>query len=114
VRSAQHGPPQPLTCRIDVARRVNLSHSVGLTFPKIRSIIRRIPTRCRGAFRERHEMWAGMRWTWRCRETSGYLADGEVVWSWRAPAGAKLAMMLSRRVDDGGKRWFTEESTYKP
>jgi hypothetical protein len=41
-------------------------------------------------------------------------ADGEVVWSWRAHAGAKLAMMLAHHAGDGGKRWFTEESTYKP
>ena len=29
-------------------------------------------------------------------------------------SGVKLATMLGHRVDDGGKRWFTEESTYKP
>jgi hypothetical protein len=40
--------------------------------------------------------------------------DGEVVWSWRALAGAKLAMMLAHHTDDGGKRWFTGESAYKP
>ncbi len=39
------------------------------------------------------------------------VADGEVVWSWRAHAGAKLATMLAHRADDGGKRWFTGEST---
>jgi hypothetical protein len=38
----------------------------------------------------------------------------EVVWSWRAYAGAKFATMLTHRADDGGKRWFTEESAYKP
>ena len=32
-----------------------------------------------------------MRWTGRCREMSGTDADGEVVWSWRAHAGAKLS-----------------------
>jgi hypothetical protein len=35
--------------------------------------------------------------------------DGEVVWSWRAHAGAKLATMLTHRADNGGKRWFAEE-----
>jgi hypothetical protein len=47
-------------------------------------------------------------------ETCGIDADGEVVWSWRAYAGAKLATMLSHRADNGGKRWFTGESSYKP
>jgi hypothetical protein len=36
-------------------------------------------------------------------------ADGEVVWSWRAHAGAKFGMMLAHHADDGGKRWFTGE-----
>ena len=35
--------------------------------------------------------WCGMRWTGWCREMSGTGADGEVVWSWRAHAGAKLS-----------------------
>ncbi|WP_157450032.1 hypothetical protein [Bradyrhizobium sp. ARR65] len=48
------------------------------------------------------------------RQTSGVIADGEIVWSWRALAGAKLAAMHPHRADDGGKRWFTEESAYKP
>jgi hypothetical protein len=54
---------------------------------------------------------AGMRWTRVCLLTSGTEADGEVVWSWRAHAGAKLATMLMHR---GLRRWqtswFTEES----
>jgi hypothetical protein len=36
--------------------------------------------------------------------------DGEVVWSWRAHAGATLATILTDRADNGGKRWFTGES----
>jgi hypothetical protein len=36
-------------------------------------------------------------------------ADGEVVWSWRAHAGAKFSRKMMRE-NDGGKRWFTEES----
>jgi hypothetical protein len=35
--------------------------------------------------------------------TSGAAADGEVVWSWRRDAGAKLAMTLTRCAGDGGK-----------
>ena len=31
-------------------------------------------------------------------------ADGEVVWSWRAHAGAKPAAMLTHRADDGGNK----------
>jgi hypothetical protein len=49
-----------------------------------------------------------------CLLTSGISADGEVVWSWRAHARAKLATMLTHCADDGGKSWFTGEITYKP
>jgi hypothetical protein len=35
------------------------------------------------------------------RKTNGADADGEVVWSWRPLAGAKLATMLLHRADDG-------------
>jgi hypothetical protein len=39
-----------------------------------------------------------MRWTLSrqalLRETTGEMADGEVVWSWRPKAGATRAMML--------------------
>jgi hypothetical protein len=46
-----------------------------------------------------------------CRSTSGTIADGEVVWSWRAHAGVKPAAMLTHR---GLRRWqtswFTGES----
>jgi hypothetical protein len=31
-------------------------------------------------------------------------ADGEVVWSWHPGADAKLAMILTCHVDDGGKK----------
>ena len=31
-------------------------------------------------------------------------ADGEVVWSWRAHAGVKLATVLIHRAGDGGKQ----------
>jgi hypothetical protein len=68
-----------------------------------------------GAYRERHVRWMRDAVDARCRETGGMCADGEVVWSWRPVAGAKLAMMHSHCADDGdNKVWFTEESAYKP
>jgi hypothetical protein len=53
-----------------------------------------------------------MRWTqsaeriWRA--TSGIFADGEVVWSWRADAGARLRGYDPR--GDGGKTPVPRES----
>src|SRR5258708_39971537 len=41
--------------------------------------------------------------------TSGGCADGEVVWSWRSDAGAKLAKTLTRLADDGGKKAWSPE-----
>jgi hypothetical protein len=35
----------------------------------------------RGAVRDRHGRWCGMRWTWIAPLTNGADADGEVVWS---------------------------------
>src|SRR5258705_11072953 len=43
--------------------------------------------------------------------TSGGCADGEVVWSWRSDAGAKLAKTLTRLVGDGGNQaWSPRRS----
>ena len=48
------------------------------------------------------------------RRTSGGLTDGEVVWSWRSNAGAKVVKTLSRLASDGGNQaMVTGESTYK-
>jgi|EndMetStandDraft_5_1072996.scaffolds.fasta_scaffold435295_1 hypothetical protein len=45
--------------------------------------------------------------------TNGADADGEIVWSWRPDAGAKLAR--DDLADDGGKKArFPGEITYKP
>ena len=55
-----------------------------------------------------------MRWTGMCHETCGTFADGEIVWSWRAHAGAQVRAKRKLREGDGGKRGFTEEITYKP
>ena len=50
----------------------------------------------------------------RARKTSDADADGEVVWSWRSDAGAKVAGLN----EFGGRRWqpsmVTGEITYKP
>jgi hypothetical protein len=37
-----------------------------------------------------------MRWTRMARETNVAYADGEVVWSWRSEAGAKVAGSVPR------------------
>ena len=42
-----------------------------------------------------------MRWTRMARETNVADADGEVVWSWRSEAGAKVAESFA---DDGGNQ----------
>ena len=56
-----------------------------------------------------------MRWTRERRETSAAHAYGEVVWSWRSDAGAKVVKTLSRLTGDGGNQaMVTGESTYKP
>jgi hypothetical protein len=83
---------------------------ISFVFAEIGVCLRRsAPTQ--GAYRDRHDTRWGMRWTRMGRETSGIIADGEVVWSWRAHAGAKFAQIAQRlRAGDGGKRWFTEES----
>ena len=41
----------------------------------------RHPGPIRGAFRDRHERWAGMQWTLQARKANAREADGEVVWS---------------------------------
>jgi hypothetical protein len=49
-----------------------------------------------------------MRWTLMACETNALEADGEVVWSWRPDAGAKVA---ERSANDGGKRARSPGST---
>jgi hypothetical protein len=46
--------------------------------------------------------------------TSATDADGEIVWFWRAYAAPSPSEAERLREGDGGKRWFTEESAYKP
>jgi hypothetical protein len=76
--------------------------------PQISCFIRPVPF-LRGAYRDRHERGAGLRWTRSAvrnplRGRAALLADGEAVWSWRPDAGAKLAKTLTRLAGDGGKR----------
>src|SRR5882762_7102274 len=52
----------------------------------------------------RHERGGGMRWTRVRRQTTGARADGEIVWSWRSDAGAKVVKTLSRLTGDGGNQ----------
>src|SRR6266852_9703950 len=80
-----------------------------------------LPSAClvphRGAARDRHGRWewdamdAHRRARFSCA-TSGVCADGEVVWSWRSDAGAKVVKTLPASC---GRRWqpsmVTEEST---
>ncbi len=91
---------------------------------QINTILSRIPSRQEGRTRGRHETWDGMRWTRRSRQTNDahrlrqnstgwyqaverfwrrLVADGEVVWSWRAHAGAKFRGHDDLRGDGGNK-----------
>ena len=54
----------------------------------------RIPYPIRGALRDRHGRWERDAMDAISQRTNDDVADGEVVWSWRPDAGAKLAMML--------------------
>src|SRR5882757_8554832 len=50
----------------------------------------------------RHERGGGMRWTRARRQTTGARADGEIVWSRRSDAGAKVVKTLPA---SHGRRW---------
>jgi hypothetical protein len=56
-----------------------------------------VPFRHKGRTR-RHERGAECDGRGLCRVTYGTVADGEVVWSWRAHAGAKFSLTLQRRA----------------
>jgi hypothetical protein len=87
-----------------IARRAILPHAVGIALhPKSVASFAR-PALTRGALRDRHERWERDAMDAACHETNDVAADGEVVWSWRPDAGAKLAKTLTRLASDGGKR----------
>ena len=59
-----------------------------------------------------------MRWTQQCQarfsaQTADKAADGEVVWSWRPGAGAKVAVLLTSDRPTGAIKPVPEEITYK-
>jgi hypothetical protein len=56
---------------------------------------------------------AGMRWTRMARETNVTEADGEVVWSWRSEAGAKVAGSVLRTTV-ATKQRSPGRARYKP
>ena len=74
--------------------------------PQISGFIRPVPFP-RGAYRDRHERGAELRWTWQHQaqffaRTNDVAADGEVVWFWRSDAGAKVVKTLPASC---GRRW---------
>jgi hypothetical protein len=56
-----------------------------------------------------------MRWTRVRQQTTGVRADGQVVWSWRSDAGAKVAKAQASLAGDGGNQaWSPGRSRSKP
>src|ERR1700733_6773097 len=74
----------------------------------------RHPGPIRGAFRDRHERWAGMRWTLQARKANAREADGEVVWSGRSDAGGKSRQCFALRGDGGNKPGSPGRARRKP
>jgi hypothetical protein len=72
-------PVQPFTQKYSASR-----------LTQIKSISVAVPAH-RGAFRDRHERWAGDAVDAAARETGEFAAYGEVVWSRRLWVGVKLA-----------------------
>ena len=74
------------------------------------SYVRNRPGPIRGAYRDRHGRWAGMRWTRSRQQTTDAGADGQAVWSWRSEAGAKFLRSKLLRDDGGNQAMVTGES----
>jgi hypothetical protein len=66
---------------------------------QISGLCLRVPP-ARGALRDRHETWAGMRWMCGPRMTSTAGACGKTAWSCPPDAGVKFAKMIC------GRRWL--------
>ena len=69
--------------------------------PQISSIFRVSRLHKRGVSRSSRTLEAGCGGRFGCALTNAAEADGEIVWSWRPDAGAKVA---ERSANDGGKR----------
>jgi hypothetical protein len=76
------------------------------------------PRPIRGAFRDRHERWAGD-----AVGVSGCSvihadeqsdAHGEIVWSWHPGAGAKSVLLMTSARMTGAREPVPGEITYKP
>ena len=59
-------------------------------------LIPAIPPLSRGAFRDRHKRWVRDAVDAVVAQDERRQADGEVVWSWRPDAGAKLCGMIHK------------------
>ena len=104
----------PLPTSVTIAKRPSCGGGTGEdnhVFPKNNTSVFQNymfylrPSRAaRGAFRDRHGRWCGMRWMWLYRSTSDAATDGEVVWSWRLDAGVNSVTMLAHRTEDGDKK----------
>jgi hypothetical protein len=85
------------------ARRANVPHAVGLN-PTPNQWLHFTVLLPQGAYRDRHGRWKRDAMDAIGHEMNDAIADGEVVWSWRTDAGAKLAKTLTRLAGDDGKR----------
>src|SRR6516225_8745024 len=93
VERTAHRPSLAMTAQQEscLARRANLPHPDGhCLFPQIRAIIRAFRVRKRGASRSSRTLGRDAMDAID-HETNDFIADGEVVWSWRPDAGAKSA-----------------------
>jgi hypothetical protein len=83
------------SCQCAACRRVDLTPNQWLPLA--------CPASTRGVSRSSRTLGAGCDGRGMSRD-EGRDAEGEVVWSWRPDAGAKLAKTLMRLAGDGGKR----------
>ena len=73
--------------RPDLARKI-----FRFSFSKNRVFPRGIPPHAEGRTRRQDTLSCGLRWTWDAgARRAQAAADGEIVWSWRPDAGAKVA-----------------------